>query len=119
MVDGYPFRGKADVLRQNEIIDLKTTRNIKYFKRDAYDKGYDIQCYLYCNLFDISYDNFTFIAIDKMTLDIGFFYGSENLYNSGKHKVQKALQFYTDKLKGKKEDQIKDFIYNHYYEETL
>ena len=60
-----------------------------------------------------------FIAIDKMTLDIGFFYGSENLYNSGKHKVQKALQFYTDKLKGKKEDQIKDFIYNHYYEEKL
>ena len=48
---GMPFRGKADVLGTNRIVDLKTTTDIKGFSYSANKYGYDVQCYLYCNLF--------------------------------------------------------------------
>lgn len=119
IVDGYPFRGKADILRDGEIIDLKTCRDIRFFKQDAYNNGYDIQCYLYSNLFNIDYRNFRFIAIDKGTLDIGIFHSSENFYESGKKKTMRALEIYNDNIKNKETDTIKDFIYNYYLEDTL
>ena len=32
VIDGYPFRGKADVLGRHYICDLKTTTKIKNYK---------------------------------------------------------------------------------------
>jgi hypothetical protein len=118
-VDGFPFRGKADVLGKNIIVDLKTTRNINWFKKDAYEKGYDIQCYLYSNLFNVDFKNFIFLAIDKTTLDIGVWNCSEDFYNSGKTKMQSALELYKEKIIGKEKDEVKEFIYNYYLEGTL
>mgnify|MGYP005662569067 CR=1 FL=1 len=90
----YPFRGKADVLAADRIVDLKTTTNIKDFSWSANKYGYDVQCYLYCNLFNREYKDFHFLVLDKGSLDIGIFNCSEEFYYRGEEKVQKALDLY-------------------------
>ena len=94
LVKGYPFRGKADVLCKDMIVDLKTTIDIKTFKYSAYKNSYDMQCYLYCQLFNMSYEQFKFIAIDKKSLDIGVYHCSEEFYLSGEQKVEAAIKTY-------------------------
>ena len=93
-VMGMPFRGKADVLSDEFIVDLKTTTDINSFHYAAKKYGYDVQCYLYCNLFGKRYDQFKFIALDKGSLDIGLFDCSEEFYFSGEEKVEKAIDLY-------------------------
>tara|TARA_R100001480_G_scaffold135007_2_gene132185 strand:- start:1691 stop:2464 length:774 start_codon:yes stop_codon:yes gene_type:complete len=92
MVQGYPFRGKADVLDSYRVVDLKTTSDLKAFPYAARKYGYDVQVYIYSELFNKPYEEFKFIAIDKGSLDIGIFDVSEEFYNSGKDKVTKALE---------------------------
>jgi len=92
MVQGYPFRGKADVLTSYRLCDLKTTSDLKAFPYAAKKYGYDVQVYLYCELFDKTYDQFQFAAIDKGSLDIGIYDVSEEFYNSGMEKVTRALE---------------------------
>jgi len=91
----YPFRGKADVLATNRIVDLKTSAsNLKDFHHSANKYGYDVQCYLYCNLFKKEYKDFHFLVLDKGSLDIGIFNCSEEFYYRGEEKVEKALDLY-------------------------
>ncbi len=93
-VMGKPFRGKADVLASDRIVDLKTTSDIKGFNYAAKKYGYDIQCYLYCNLFGKTYDQFKFVVLDKGSLDIGVWECSEDFYFAGEEKVAKAIDLY-------------------------
>ena len=93
MVQGYPFRGKADVLGKG-IVDLKTTADLKAFSYSAKKYGYDVQVYLYSELFNKPYEEFKFVAIDKGSLDIGIFNCSEEFYFRGEEKVEKALDLY-------------------------
>ena len=92
MIKGYPFRGKADVLDSYRVVDLKTTSDLKAFPYASRKYGYDVQVYLYSELFNKPYEEFKFIAIDKGSLDIGIYDCSEEFYNSGKEKVTKALE---------------------------
>ena len=92
MIQGYPFRGKADVLDSYRIVDLKTTSDLKAFPYASRKYGYDVQVYIYSELFNKPYEEFKFIAIDKGSLDIGIFDVSEAFYNSGKEKVTRAIQ---------------------------
>ena len=94
LVKGYPFRGKADVLCKDMIVDLKTCLDIKNFKYSAKKYSYDMQCYLYCQLFGMTYEQFKFIAIDKKSLDIGVYHCSEEFYLSGEQKVEAAIKTY-------------------------
>jgi hypothetical protein len=93
-VMGMPFRAKADVLGNNKIIDLKSTSDIKAFPYSAKKYGYSVQCYLYCELYGIDYKDFTFIAMDKGSLDVGIFHCSEEFYLDGKEKTIKAIEIY-------------------------
>ena len=93
MIDGYPFRGKADVFSKRGIVDLKTSTDVaRSFPYSARKYGYDVQVYVYCQLFNISYKDFTFIAIDKGSLDIAIYDVSEDFYNEGKRKTQQAIE---------------------------
>lgn len=56
--------------------------------------GYDIQVFIYCELFGVSYEDFSFIAVDKGSLDIGIFHVSEEFYLSGKAKTQEGINRY-------------------------
>ena len=91
MIGGYPFRGKADVLGKG-IIDLKTCQDLKAFPYSAKKYGYDVQVYLYCELFNKPFEEFKFIAVDKNSCDIGIYDISQQFYNQGKDKVIKALE---------------------------
>jgi hypothetical protein len=92
---GYPFRGKADVLSKKGIVDLKTTSGgIKNFYHSAKKYLYSVQCYIYCQLFDVSYKQFKFLVIDKGSLDIGIFECSEEFYKDGEELTKKAIDVY-------------------------
>jgi len=91
---GYPFRGKADVLCGTTIVDLKTTTDIRAFRYSAKKYLYNAQCYIYCNLFNVDPKDFTFIALDKSSLDIGIYHCSEEFYFSGEETVAKAIETY-------------------------
>jgi hypothetical protein len=94
---GLPFRGKADIITETgQIIDLKTTINIKKTKWAFYDFSYDLQCYIYCTLFGITYKDFKFIAIDKGTLVPKWIDVSEEFYLSGEEKCERAVKEYND-----------------------
>ena len=102
MIGGYPFRAKADVLGKNKIVDLKTTNSLNSFSRlvngrqlgDCAKYGYDIQVYIYCELFNVPYTEFVFGVIDKGTLDIGIYYVGEDFYNEGKRKTHEAIEVF-------------------------
>lgn len=93
-IDMLPFRGKADVLGKHGIVDLKTTTDIRAFPYSAKKYGYDIQVYVYCQLFDIPYTEFQFIALDKGTLDIAIYDVSEDFYLEGERKTLEAIDRY-------------------------
>ncbi len=90
---GLPFRAKADILHKGQrIVDFKTTADIHRFKYTASNFHYDVQAAIYTHIFDIK--EFTFLAIDKNTYDIGIFTTSENFINQGRRKVAEAIDVY-------------------------
>tara|TARA_R110002110_G_scaffold143888_3_gene332798 strand:+ start:2051 stop:2911 length:861 start_codon:yes stop_codon:yes gene_type:complete len=96
MIEGIPIRGKADILlNDTHIIDLKTTADISTFQWSARKYGYDLQAYLYLQLFPEA-EKFTFLCIDKKTHDIGIYECSEEFLLSGKEKLERGLQQYKD-----------------------
>jgi hypothetical protein len=92
MIDGIPFRAKADILKGNTIVDLKTTTGLNEFRYSASKYSYDLQAYLYREMFGV--DNFVFVAIDKGSLDIGIFECSDEFYESGKRKLEQGIANY-------------------------
>lgn len=106
---GIPFRAKADVLGGDYIMDLKTTSgDLQKFKWSADKWNYDMQMYIYCTLFDISYKNFTFVVVDKSSKCLGIFECSKGFYESGKIKTLQAIRIYKDFFLEKKKS-IKEF----------
>ena len=93
-IDGLPFRGKADILGNHGIVDLKSTTDIRAFPYSAKKYGYDIQVYVYCQLFNIPYTEFKFIALDKGTLDIAIYDVSEEFYLEGERKTLESIDRY-------------------------
>lgn len=96
-VFGFPFRAKADILSNNsEMYDLKSTASLQGWKYSADKYGYDVQAFLYCQLFDILPNRMGFIVIDKGSLDIGYAQVTDEFYERGMLKVKKALQTYEE-----------------------
>jgi len=90
---GFPFRAKADVLRVgSDIYDIKSTSALEGWKYSADKWGYDIQCYIYCTLWNIKPTRMGFIIIDKGSLDIGYAPATIDFYLRGRDKLQKALR---------------------------
>ena len=92
MIEGLPFRAKADIIQGNTIIDLKTTADLSTFKYSADKYGYDLQAYLYTKMFKA--DDFKFLVVDKGSLDIGIFETTEDFLAKGKAKFDKAVETY-------------------------
>ena len=120
-VQGMPFRGKADMLGNDLICDIKTTTDIKGFPYAAKKYGYDVQAYLYCELFGKHHLDFCFLVLDKTSLDIAEYRISEEFYNAGQQKVTKAIDVYKKYIQGKDFDgpEITDGIDNYYIKGEL
>ena len=93
-LEGLPFRGKADAYDGEFIIDLKTTSDLRAFPYSAKKYSYDLQLFIYCQMFEVPYDKFIFIAIDKSSLDVGIYTATENFYKSGQDKFNRAIDLY-------------------------
>lgn len=108
VLSGIPIRGKADILTDNVIYDVKTTRvnpdKFNWWK--VTDYNYDLQAYLYCQLFEKDY--FAFITINKGNKSVGIRHCSQEVIDSGKAKFLQAINKYKTKFMGKSLDEIKD-----------
>jgi len=93
MMEGLPFRGKADIIQGNTIIDYKTTgSDLASFKWSADKYGYDLQAYMYKRMFKV--DDFKFLVIDKASCDIGIFETSDEFISRGEEKFFAAVENY-------------------------
>jgi hypothetical protein len=113
-IDGLPFRAKADILGGKFIVDLKTTGKggLQKFKWSADNFGYDVQCYIYCELFGISYKDFTFAVIEKETHLMGLFECSKEFYERGRYKTEEAIQIYRDFFLEKRKPVEEFYLYD-------
>jgi len=111
-IKGMDWKGKADIITPDYIIDLKTTSDINKFKWSAKAYNYDSQCYIYEQLFG---KPLYFYVIDKETAQLGVFRPSENFVANGEAKVERAIQVY-EKYFG---PSATEDIDNHFINETL
>jgi hypothetical protein len=92
MLEGLPFRGKADIIQGDTIIDYKTTAELSTFRYSADKYGYDLQAYMYLRLFNKK--KFTFLVIDKASTDIGIFETTDEFIARGEQKFIQAVDNY-------------------------
>jgi hypothetical protein len=88
MIQDKMFKGKADILADDCVIDLKTTGNINKFKWSARTYGYDSQAYIYQKLFGRP---MKFLVIDKTTLELGMYDPSSEFLTQGMDRVEQGL----------------------------
>lgn len=104
-IEGLAIRGKADILKVGEYVaDVKTTADglkditlkdgtlTNQFKFTIQKYDYDLQAYLYTQLYDVP--DFYWLVVDKFTTDIGIFKASEETLQSGKDKLEAGLALY-------------------------
>jgi len=111
----HDFKGKADIVTHNMIIDLKSTADIRRFpNRVRWENGLDTQAFIYHTLFR---KPFVFITIgDKQKqysdgeiyYDVGLHFVPDEVILRGKKKVLMALQTLENL---KKPDYKKSVIY--------
>ena len=92
MMEGIAIRGKADILKGDHLIDLKTTADLNAFKWSADKYGYDLQAWLYMQLFNCT--KFTFLVVDKSSCDIGIFETTDEFLERGKNKFIQGIENY-------------------------
>ena len=111
-IHGHQWKGKADIVCNDMLIDLKTTSDINSFRYSAKKYNYDSQCYIYQKLFNRP---LVFYVIDKASGQLGIFRPSENFIKNGESKVLRAIEVW-DKYFGPNPTED---IENHYIDETL
>tara|TARA_R100000935_G_scaffold7730_1_gene16336 strand:+ start:1384 stop:2136 length:753 start_codon:yes stop_codon:yes gene_type:complete len=90
-IQGENWKGKADIVCVDKLIDLKTTSDISKFKYSARKYNYDSQAYIYQELFGLPLE---FYVVDKTTLQLGIFKPTEEFLAGGKEKVEEATLVY-------------------------
>ena len=111
-IQGMMWKGKADIITDECIIDLKTTSDINKFKWSAKSYNYDSQCYIYQQLFG---KPLVFYAVDKLSQQLGIYTPTENFILGGEQKVTKAIEIHRKYFGGNPTDNIN----NHFIEEDL
>ena len=111
-IGGLVWKGKADIVCSDCLIDLKTTSDILAFKYSARKYNYDSQCYIYQQLFN---KPLHFYVVDKSTGQLGIFRPTEKFVENGGYKVQRAIEIFR-KYFG---DNPTDDIINYYIDEIL
>jgi len=92
MLEGLPVRGKADILGDNFLADLKTTSDINKTDEAVLHWSYDIQGALYCDLFGL--DRFIIIWVDKKTLEVKVQEFTPQQISEGREKYLECLHAY-------------------------
>ena len=95
-IKGMMWKGKADIVHPEMLIDIKTTSKIEDFRWSAKRYNYDSQCYIYQQLFN---KPLVFVVVDKTSGVIGIFRPTEEFIRGGEEKVDRAIEVY-DKFFG-------------------
>jgi hypothetical protein len=111
-IQGKMWKGKADIVTNDMLIDLKTTSDIHKFKYSAKAYNYDSQAYIYQQLFG---KPLVFYVIDKTSGQLGIFTPTENFIKGGELKVARAIEIY-DRYFG---ENPTDDIDNYFIDEIL
>jgi hypothetical protein len=90
-IQGERWKGKADIVHPEMIIDLKTTSDIYSFKWSAKKYNYDSQAYLYQQMFG---KPLVFYVVCKSTGLLGVFEPSPEFIEGGESKVAQAIEVY-------------------------
>lgn len=88
---GVMWKGKADIVTNDMIIDIKTTSDINSFRYNAKKYNYDSQAYLYQEFFG---KPMVFYVVDKTTGMLGEYSCSDDFLESGRVKVISAVDQY-------------------------
>lgn len=110
-IQGMMWKGKADIVSENYLIDLKTTSDIHKFKYSAKSYNYDSQCYIYQQLFG---KPLVFYVIDKGTGVLGIFRPTEDFVKGGEAKVGRAIEVYNKYFGQNPTDAIENYYIDEY-----
>ena len=108
-IGGQLWKGKADIVRSDLVVDLKTTGRIDDFYRSAKKYNYDSQAWIYEQLFGRPV---VFIAIEKVTCRIGMYDCSDEFLERGREKVMNALEVYNTFFGESPTEDIDQFFIN-------
>ena len=87
----HMWKGKADIVTKDLIIDIKTCSDITKFEYSARTYNYDAQSYIYQRLFG---KPMRFFVICKQTLRLGIYDCSPAFVEEGQRKVEQATEIY-------------------------
>lgn len=104
---GHKFKGKADIVTDEIVIDIKTTSKISDFRWSAKKYNYDSQAYLYGQFFG---KPLVFYVIDKTTHELGVFHPSEEFIMGGRNKVIKAVEIFEKFYAENKTEDIENYF---------
>ena len=88
---GIQWKGKADIITKDKVIDIKTSGDINKFKWSANDYNYDSQAYIYQQIFGKPVE---FYIVDKKSLMLKIAKPSEETLLRGRDKVIRAIEMY-------------------------
>ena len=111
MIQGVMWKGKADIVTDDSVIDLKTTSDIHKFKWTAKAYNYDSQCYIYQELFG---KPLVFYVIDKGTGVLGIFRPTEDFVRGGEMKVGRAIEVFNKYFGSAPSDDIVNYYIDEY-----
>ena len=111
MIQGVMWKGKADIVTDDFVIDLKTTSDIHKFKWTAKAYNYDSQCYIYQQLFG---KPLVFYVIDKGTGVLGIFRPTEDFVRGGEMKVGRAIEVFNKYFGSAPSDDIVNYYIDEY-----
>jgi len=104
---GHKFKGKADIVTDEIVIDIKTTSKISDFRWSAKKYNYDSQAYLYQQFFE---KPLTFYVIDKTTHELGVFEPGAEFLLGGREKVLRAIEVYEKFFGSSPKEDINNFF---------
>ncbi|QGH72852.1 MAG: putative exonuclease [Podoviridae sp. ctrTa16] len=105
------WKGKADIVCKDFIIDLKTTSDINKFRYSSRAYNYDSQAYIYQMLFG---KPLVFYVVDKETGQLGRFTPTQNFIESGERKVERAIEVWRKYFSPSKTDDIENYFIDDY-----
>jgi len=104
---GFDWKGKADIVTPEKIIDIKTSSNVDKWKWSANDYNYDSQAYIYSQIFNKPVE---FYIIDKSTLKLKIAKPTEDTILRGRDKVLKAIEVYKKFFAKDSQEDIRQYI---------
>ena len=106
---GVDFKGKADIVTTDKIIDIKTTSNIAKFRYSAQAYNYDSQAFIYSSMFGLPFE---FFVIDKNTRQMAIYKCSEEFLDRGMQKVAQAVEVYNKFFGPNATDDVHQYVAN-------